>query len=325
MRNVLLLCIGLFIISATKAQFLQTTTITDWDNIWQSGFVESVNAPSAPSVGNTLYEWYWGVNIGHSGNNSNYKFNGQILVGNNNIFNKPIMYFRSTDRDGFGTWAKVIHDQGDQKINGSLNLDGTLIANNIDYPIATISDWNQIWKSGFYQSNKGVNSPEVTPNQDHDWYWGINIGHSDNKADYRYNGQILIANKYATPSLYFRSTDNAGFGIWAKVLHDQGEQKIKGNLAVAGKIDVKEIQVKVDAGADHVFGTDYKLINLSDLKSFVEENKHLPDIPSEKQMRKEGLNVNEFQIKLLQKIEELTLYMIKQQDEINELKLQIKK
>lgn len=92
-----------------------------------------------------------------------------------------------------------------------------------------------------------------------------------------------------------------------------------GGLDVAGTIKAREIKVEIDAGADHVFNEDYKLKPLSEIEAFVKGNKHLPDIPSEKQMQTEGLNVNEFQIKLLQKIEELTLYMIQQEKKIEDL------
>ena len=180
-----------------------------------------------------------------------------------------------------------------------------------------ITDWNSILKSGFYEcKDNSLNGPN------NNWFWGINVGYTGNDGStWIRNSQIVF--ELQTNNMFFRTTNGKGIGAWAKVLHDQGDQKIKGNLAVAGKIDAKEIQVKVDAGADHVFYPEYELTNLSDLKSFVEENKHLPDIPSEKQMQKEGLNVNEFQIKLLQKIEELTLYIIKQDETINNQSQQI--
>lgn len=90
-------------------------------------------------------------------------------------------------------------------------------------------------------------------------------------------------------------------------------------LTVNGTIRSKEILVDVKAGADHVFHPEYALKELSEVKSYIDENKHLPDIPSESQMQKEGLNVNEFQIKLLQKIEELTLYVIQLKSEIDSM------
>lgn len=61
---------------------------------------------------------------------------------------------------------------------------------------------------------------------------------------------------------------------------------------------------------DFVFKSDYALMPLSEVKNFVQTNSHLPNIPSEKEIREDGLSLEEMQLKLLQKIEELTLYVI---------------
>ncbi len=90
-------------------------------------------------------------------------------------------------------------------------------------------------------------------------------------------------------------------------------------LEVAGTIRAREVKIEINAGADYVFEKNYKLLSLSEVKEFVSENKHLPDIPSEKDMQENGLSINEFQINLLRKVEELTLYIIKQEDKINNL------
>ena len=88
-----------------------------------------------------------------------------------------------------------------------------------------------------------------------------------------------------------------------------------GNIVVAGKIESREVKVTVNAGADFVFNDDYKLPPLEEVAQFIKENKHLPEIASEKDMQDNGLHLAEMNIKLLQKIEELTLYTI-QQDEL---------
>mgnify|MGYP007112218262 CR=1 FL=1 len=90
-------------------------------------------------------------------------------------------------------------------------------------------------------------------------------------------------------------------------------------LDVRGKIIADAVEIKVNKGADFVFKHDYNLKPLSEVESFVKENQHLPDIPSEKEMQEKGLNVNDMQIKLLQKIEELTLYIIEQDKKIQNL------
>lgn len=85
-----------------------------------------------------------------------------------------------------------------------------------------------------------------------------------------------------------------------------------GNAALQGKFEAKEIKVTLTPTADFVFENDYDLPKLEDVEKHIKEKKHLPEIASAKQMEKEGVNVGEFQIKLLQKIEELTLYTIEQ-------------
>ncbi len=90
-------------------------------------------------------------------------------------------------------------------------------------------------------------------------------------------------------------------------------------LAVNGKIRAKEI--KVETGwSDFVFYDDYKLPTLMEVENHIKENGHLKDIPSEKDVKENGIFLGEMDAKLLQKIEELTLYTIQQQKEIQELK-----
>lgn len=96
-------------------------------------------------------------------------------------------------------------------------------------------------------------------------------------------------------------------------------------LDVCGTIRAKEIKVDIQGGCDFVFEKDYKLLGLDDLESYVNTNKHLPEIASEKEMIENGLDMKDFQLKLLQKIEELTLYTIEQNKEIKNLKKKVQK
>jgi hypothetical protein len=95
----------------------------------------------------------------------------------------------------------------------------------------------------------------------------------------------------------------------------------------AKKIYAQEVEVKLNAiGSywfDHVFEKDYKLMSLSELEQFIKTNKHLPEIPSEKEVKENGINLGEMQGKLLLKIEELTLYIIEQEKQLKELQKQI--
>lgn len=94
-------------------------------------------------------------------------------------------------------------------------------------------------------------------------------------------------------------------------------------LDVVGKIRAHEIIVNTVKQSDFVFEENYPLKKLEDVEEFVKDKKHLPDIPSEKEVAENGLSVGEMQTKLLQKIEELTLYAIEQQKEIQYLKSRV--
>jgi hypothetical protein len=94
-------------------------------------------------------------------------------------------------------------------------------------------------------------------------------------------------------------------------------------LDINGSARVNEIVVNT-TGADFVFDDKYPLPQLSEVKSYIDENHHLPGIPSAEQMTKEGFSVGEMNTKLLQKLEELTLYLIEQQHKNEEQDAHIK-
>lgn len=95
-----------------------------------------------------------------------------------------------------------------------------------------------------------------------------------------------------------------------------------GNMVLHGKFEAKEVKVTSTPTADFVFEKEYDLPKLEEVEKHIKDKKHLPEIASAKEMEKNGVNVGEFQIQLLQKIEELTLYSIEQN---KKLKLQSEK
>lgn len=100
------------------------------------------------------------------------------------------------------------------------------------------------------------------------------------------------------------------------------------SLAVNGGIITTEVYIaEADNWPDHVFADDYKLMGLHELENFIRANRHLPEVPSEEEVLENGYDMGEMQQTLLKKIEELTLYTIqlqqqieRQQKEIDELK-----
>ena len=90
-------------------------------------------------------------------------------------------------------------------------------------------------------------------------------------------------------------------------------------LSVLGNIRCTEAVVET-GWADYVFDEKYKLPSLIDVEKFIQQNKHLPNIPSAAEIEKNGLNLGDTQKRMMEKIEELTLYIIQQQKEIEALK-----
>lgn len=94
-------------------------------------------------------------------------------------------------------------------------------------------------------------------------------------------------------------------------------------LAVNGDVFAKKVKVTATgwpAWPDYVFEHGYKLPSLADLEAFIKKNKHLPDVPSAKEVEANGLDLGDNQAILLKKIEELTLYVIEQQKQIDQMK-----
>lgn len=90
-----------------------------------------------------------------------------------------------------------------------------------------------------------------------------------------------------------------------------------------GYVRARDIHVKLGTLGDFIFDKNHALISISELENFINQNHHLPGIPSAAEVNEKGINVGDFQNLLLQKIEEQTLYIINLQKQIDELKAQM--
>ena len=95
-------------------------------------------------------------------------------------------------------------------------------------------------------------------------------------------------------------------------------------LAVEGKIGAREVEVTLASPwPDYVFESSYELTSLGELKAYIAENKHLPNVPSAAEVAENGVNLGQMDAILMQKIEELTLHMIRLDEENQALKAQV--
>ncbi|HEU4555606.1 MAG TPA: hypothetical protein VFS25_22360 [Chitinophaga sp.] len=119
----------------------------------------------------------------------------------------------------------------------------------------------------------------------------------------------------ATPRLAITVDGNVGIGTTAP----------QAKLAVNGDVFAKKIKVTQTGWPDYVFSPDYKMRTLPELERYIKENQHLPEIPTAAAIQKDGHDLGEMNKKLLQKVEELTLYLIELKKENNEMKQRLEK
>lgn len=148
---------------------------------------------------------------------------------------------------------------------------------------------------------------------------GVFDGNSNgnNKGTYLYtkqNNPLYFATNNNWAQMTLATTGNVGIGTT-----NPGSYK----LAVEGTIGAREVEVKTGSWADFVFDNEYKLKSLKEVEHYIATHKHLPDVPSEATVKKDGINVAKMDAVLLQKIEELTLYLIEQNKQIDSLKKEI--
>jgi len=168
--------------------------------------------------------------------------------------------------------------------------------------------------------------------------WMLNA-HNDGE---RFHIRSLVSGSYLYRMTILRSTGYVGLNNTdpQSQLHVNGDAIIEGNLTIVGslgstpgsneiklnantgQIRAREIVVDLAVIPDYVFSQDYDLMPLLDVKTFINKNKHLPNVKSEAEFKEAGaISLTEMNMVLLEKVEELTLYVLDLQEQINLLKL----
>ena len=211
------------------------------------------------------------------------------------------------------------------------------------------------WKSGqleFSTSTNSNESNELLPRMLIDEFGNVGIGTSSPTAKLDVVGDVKVTNgKFIgdgsaltglTSSQWTSNQTDLSYAN-GKVLigttATTNDEALTSKLVVNGRIVAEEIVVIPDVETnptsgkgvtekswpDYVFTPEYDLMSLEQIQSYINQNKHLPGVPSREEVGKNGVNLINMQHILLKKIEELTLHMIDQQNQIVGLKNQIKK
>lgn len=247
-----------------------------------------------PDVGNKTN--YQGVAIGYSANTS--LTNGTHLAVNGNV--------------GIGTTSP----EAKLHVAGTMKIDSTAFIKEIR----------------FFSDSKG-SGPENT-----DPYTLRKVHDSENKShldlnlnddadeSFRIYGNSCSGYNCGTYSGNLYHSFDASGNVYHAGNVGIGTANPQYKLDVKGQIRATEVLVQsVDQFADFVFDKDYRLPSLHEVNTFIQDNGHLPGIPSAQEVKDNGMSLVEMQVKLLQKVEELTLYSIKQQEEIKTLKDELNK
>lgn len=185
----------------------------------------------------------------------------------------------------------------------------------------------------FYSAISIYNNGKVGINMENPEYNlhvnGSMKANSISSIDINCSGNILAENLIANQQIYtpnqiiatriITDTLSAGIKLEGGSLDIRGTIKAT-KLDLNGTIKAKEIVVTNTVWADFVFDKDYRLPSLYEVEEHIQQHQTLPGIPSEEEVSEKGVDLAKMNVRLLQKVEELTLYVIQQQKEIDALK-----
>jgi hypothetical protein len=181
--------------------------------------------------------------------------------------------------------------------------------------------WNGIALDGpaLYGYSAGVLGTNRGGTRTNILYWtqtAVGIGTTTPGSKLQVNGNAAIGYSASTAAPANGLLVNGAVGIGTTTV---GSYK----LAVEGKVGAREVVVTLNTWSDFVFKDGYKLKSLDQVADYVKKNKHLEGIPTETEVKMNGVPIGDMQAKLLQKLEETTLYLIQMKKENDELKAKV--
>jgi hypothetical protein len=219
------------------------------------------------------------------------------------------LFVGSNGNIGLGTatpLAKLHLWNGNFKITSAVNGDMFNMRSNGEFNMRT----NGAASIGLTINNQTDDFFKVNP-------ISLNYGIT-NTLSFDNTGDFQITNSTANTSFRIDPTGNVSI---------QNGNNIEFKIFNDGSVIAREVKVNLNTiPPDYVFEKEYPLMSINDLEAYVNEHKHLPNIPSAKEMEKDGnISVGDMQFKLLEKVEELSLYIIELKKENEQMKSRLAK
>ncbi len=276
---------------------------------------QTANASGRPGIvfGSNVHPFLAGDGVGIS---ADQVFNFYSVWAGTRTYNAEVRVHGSSTTANWDKYLALKHDGTDGKISTDV---GSLILtpNSGNVGIGTSSPAGKLDVSGQFYTNVG-NSIVLRAQNGSDEGGQLRFeGAGTNRYFFldNFEGKLRFISQDASnesSKLTILNDGTVGIGI----TNPSATYK----LSVNGKVKAAEVIVE-STWPDFVFADDYHLRPLSEVEQYLKANKHLPEIPSEKEVAENGVSVGEMQSKLLQKIEELTLYVIelkKENDRLHE-------
>jgi hypothetical protein len=245
---------------------------------------------------------FMGYNAGYSETGSN-----KLYIDNSNTAT-PLVY---GDFNANQVGINVLPGAYTLNVGGSVNASGLFINGiALSSSVTTVGPWTFDGTAVNYNNgNIGIGIISNIP------AYKLDINGQVNATSLFLNGTPLAIEPWTTSGGILTHAGNVGIGTAAT-----GTFK----LAVEGKIGAREIQItKASAWPDYVFEAGHKLPSIEEVDRFIKANKHLPDVPSAADIRKDGHQLGEMDLIFLRKIEEMTLYLIDHNERLKKIESKI--
>jgi hypothetical protein len=269
-----------------------------------NGYVKAYNR--ATGVGTTL-------KIQDTGGGNTHINEGGGSVGIGTVAPTAKLHVANVQPSGAATMIAKFTQANVSDANGFLMVCNATTTSGYFIPNIRARSYSPDRPFGFYLTGE---AEDITPSSGDAVFAAVVLDGRSNTSTRLNNNNVLAINSMGQNLVMVKGDGSVGINA----MDTKGYK-----LAVGGSMIAEKVKVKLQGNwPDFVFSDTYQLPSLAEVAMYVKEHKHLPGIPAAEEVQKNGLDVEEMNRQLLKKVEELTLYLLKQDEKIRQLSEEIK-